>query len=728
MPRLRSLSSILCLLTAVAFLNGEPVQAEVKVPGFYTDHMVLQRQMPIRLRGWAEPGENVEVKLANSTASTTTERNGKWSVELPAMEASTTPSVLTITGTNTITINDILIGEVWLCSGQSNMEWSVAQSANSEKEIAAANYPLIRHVKIGRNPSTVPLDDVNATWQICSPETAGRFTACGYFMARKLFKELDVPIGLVNSSWGGTRVEPWTPPEGFAAVPKVADIYSSVMGRTPGTPAFQATLKKHISDSEAWLVSAKDALQSRQSISASPAFPNSLTPFKSHQDPTMLYNGMIHSLVGFPIRGAIWYQGESNHAEGMMYYEKKKALIGGWREIWKQRDFPFYFVQIAPYKYGTEDPEILARFWEAQDAVLKVPNTGMVVINDIATLNNIHPPNKQDVGLRLANLALKNNYGKTEVVANSPRLVSLAVTPGQLELVFEDTAGGLKTSDGQPPSYFEIIGPGSEGFQPATAKINGDSIVLTSEKVKAPTAFRFAWDKLAEPNLRGGTGLPVGAVRAGKEPSFADNLPINDEYSLVYDLDLSKLAKQIVYDVARPSEVGEFDRVAYLLELETEGEGKASQGIFVSMDAWTDDPSKLAIPTVASGAVWQTSVKNLTVQSNVKGIETGTNLSGGLLEFWPHNYSAANSAKIPNASNSAYDFGDAPNDPVDGYGCMQVHNVAAKQTLLAVNNWKKGKAADIGIGNSTGRTRDWTFTGNADSYSKKRLRVFVRTQ
>lgn len=717
---------MLCLFAAVAFLDGETVQAEVKVPSFYTDHMVLQRQMPIRLRGWAAKNEKVTVTLGDFSTSTSAGADGKWKVELPAREASSKPTTLKIEGTNTITINDILIGEVWLCSGQSNMEWSVARSANPEKEIAAANYPLIRHVKIGRNPSTVPLDDVDATWQICSPETAGQFTACGYFMARKLLKELDVPIGLVNSSWGGTRVEPWTPPEGFAAVPKVADIYSSVMGRTPGTTEFQSTLKKHIGDSEAWIASAKSALQAGEPVNPSPAFPASLVPFKSHQDPTMLYNGMIHSLVGFPIRGAIWYQGESNHAEGMMYYEKKKALIGGWREIWGQGDFPFYFVQIAPYKYGNEDGQILARFWEAQEAVLNQPNTGMVVINDIATLGNIHPPNKQDVGLRLANLALKNDYGKTDVVANSPRLASLAVEPNQLVLTFTDTGGGLKTSDGKSPNYFEIVGPGSQGFQPATAKLNGDTVVLTSDKVKAPTAFRFAWDKLAEPNLRGGTGLPVGAVRGGKEPSFADSLPINDEYSLVYDLDLGKLSQKVVYDVARPSEVGDFDRVAYLLELETEGQ--AAQGIFVSMDAWTEDASTLGIPTAGSGVVWQTKVNNLTVQSNVAGVETGTNLSGGVIEIWPHNYAATNSAKVPNASNNVYDFGDAPNNPVDGYGCLQVHNSAAKQTLLAVNHWKQGETADIGIGNSTGRTRDWTFTGNAASYSKKRLRVFVRTK
>lgn len=726
MTQPQRLNSILIFGLTAFIACSQSANADVRIPGFYTDHMVLQRDMPVRLRGWADPGEKVTVKLGDAGSTTTTASDGTWSVELPPQNASSDPVSLTFEAGNMISLNDILVGEVWLCSGQSNMEWSVAASSDASEEIAAADYPLIRHVKIGRNPSTVPLDDVKAEWQVCSPETAGRFTACGYFMARKLFRELNVPIGLVNSSWGGTRVEPWTPPEGFAAVTKVADIYSSVMGRTPGTEQYNSVLSQHIQATETWLASAKESFNTRTSVSASPAFPDSLVPFKSHQDPTMLYNGMIHSLVGFPIRGAIWYQGESNHAEGMMYYEKKKALIGGWRELWQQGDFPFYFVQIAPYQYGQEDPEILARFWEAQEAVLQVPNTGMVVINDIATLNNIHPPNKQDVGLRLANLALKNDHGKSEVIAESPRFRKLEVLPGKLIVEFTNTAGGLKTSDGKPASHFEIIGPGSDGFQAADTMIEGDRITLTSEKVKSPTAFRFAWHKLAEPNLRGGSGLPVGACRGGKEPSFADSLPINDEYTLVYDLDLSKLGKSIEYDVNSSATVGAFDRVAYLLELEKSDE--SSQGLFVSADAWTEDATKLGVPTAASGAMWQMAIGNMSVQSDVKGIQTGRNLEGGTIEFWPHNYGANNAAKVPGASDRVYDFGDSPSAPTEGYGCMQVHNSAARQTLFAINHWGQGREADIGIGNSTGRTRDWTFTGNADTYNKKRLRIFVRTK
>lgn len=440
----------------------------------------------------------------------------------------------------------------------------------------------------------------------------------------------------------------------------------------------------------------------------------------------MLYNGMIHSLVGYPIRGAIWYQGESNHTEGMLYLEKKKALINGWRELWKQGDFPFYYVQIAPFQYGNEDPTILAKFWEAQAAVQQIPHTGMVVINDIATLQDIHPPNKQDVGYRLALLALKNDYGKQDLVANSPELDSLEVLSDRLKLKFKNTGGGLKTRDGKTPTHFEIIGVGSNGFQPATARIEGDTVILSAENVKSPVAFRFAWHMLAEPNLSGATGLPVGACRGGELPDFLSQLPIAKEYSLVYDLDLNKLQHDIKYDVDNSGKIKSFDRIGYLLETSASDGGE--QQIFVSMNAFTDDIKKIGIPTVASNASFQQSVESMDVFSNVKGITTGTNFATGNIEFWPDNYGMPNSAGVKGASDAVYDFGDQKFPPVDGYGSMQIHNFAAGQTLFAINHWLAGNGADIGIGNSTGQTRDWTFTASGGNHSSKRLRVFVRAR
>jgi sialate O-acetylesterase len=716
------LAAIFLVLLAIGLHN--PLHAEVRVADIFGDHMVLQQQQKIRIWGWADAKEAVTVTIGSNRATAEPDAAGRWQVEFPPMTASKTPSTITIQGSNTIEIKDVLVGEVWLCSGQSNMEWTVAISAKPQEEIAAAKHPLIRHIKIPLVQSNVPLDHFASTWQVCSPETAANFTACGYYMARHLQKELDVPVGLVNSSWGGTRIEPWTPPVGFERVESLQWIHQSVIGRTPGTPSYRERLSAYLRAIEEWTVKAKASVDKNEILAPSPSYPAELTPYGSNQDPTMLYNGMIHALVGFPIRGAIWYQGESNHEEGMLYLEKMKALIQGWRTLWGQGDFPFYYVQIAPFRYGDRDPAMLARFWEAQAAAQSIPKTGMVVINDIATIDDIHPPNKQDVGYRLALLALRNDYGRKDLVANSPEVEAVEPMGNRLKVRFKNTGGSLKTRDGKSPSHFEIIGAGSGGFQVATATIEGDAVVLTSERVAAPVAFRYAWNMLAEPNLAGSTGLPVGACRGGNIPNFFDSVPESKDYVLVYDLDLAKLGANIKYDVDRSDSIPAFDRIGYLVEV-TGAKGEET-GTFVSMRAFTSDAKKIGIPTAVSQARFQMAVEDMNVFSNAKGLKTGTGIKTGNIEFWPDNYAAKNVGKVPGASDAVYDFGDEPVAPVEGYGSMQIHDTAAGQTIFAINHWRAGNGADIGIGNCESQHRDWTFSGNAGTYTNKRLRVYVR--
>ncbi|MCC9605815.1 9-O-acetylesterase [Blastopirellula sp. JC732] len=724
MTRLRFVPALL-LLALVAF-SATPAAAEIRLPGFFGDHMVLQQEMPLPVWGWADPGQQVTVTLGGNKATATADAKGNWKVELPAMKAGGGPQKLTATsGDQTVTLSDILLGEVWLCSGQSNMEWTVQSSTNAGAEIAAANYPEIRQIKFNHLTSAAPQNDVSGTWQICSPQTAGGFTACGYFMARTLYKELNVPVGLINSSWGGTRIEPWTPPVGFAGVDELKDLSSMVQRRTPGTPENTALTKGHMAAVEKWLADAKAKEAAGQPIPASPAAPDDLQPHVGAGDPTAIYNSMIHPLIGLPFRGAIWYQGESNHGEGMLYKHKMDALITGWRKIWNMGDFPFFYVQIAPYMYGDEKPEVLPIFWEAQAAALDIPNTGMVVINDVATLNDIHPPKKQEVGLRLANLALRDVYDKQDVVADGPTFKELKQEKGALRVVFDNVAGGLKSRDDQPLTDFEVIGVDS-GWVKADARIDGDSVILTSKEIDQPVAMRFAWNKAAEPNLVNSAGLPTSAFRAGEVPK-PDALPkvgAAKGFKLIYDLDLATLPQGIKYDVDNSKQPIQFDRIGYLLELQTSGgERKAA---FVSMDAFTDDLTKIGVPTFASGASFQQPVKSLTIWVSGADLATGTDLDGGNIEFWPNNYATQNSAKVPGASDQLYDFGDAKFDPVDGYGSMQVHNGAGQQTVFAINHWRAGNGADIGIGNSTGETRDWTFNGNASQYTHKRLRVLVR--
>lgn len=720
-PRL--LLAVTCLVLSCA---ASVVHADVRLPHIFGDHMVLQREMPIPVWGWADPGEEVTVDLSGSSVSAVADEAGKWMVKLPAQQAGE-PKTLTVKGKNTITFKDVLLGEVWLCSGQSNMEWPVSRSNDFEKEKAAANYPLIRHIKVPRRPNGFPQDDVDATWAVCSPDTVAGFTAAGYFFGRKLHKDLDVPVGLVNSSWGGTRIEPWTPPVGFKDVPELASIFKQVELTNPANDAYKKTLSAYLDSLEVWAAKAKAGLKAETPLTPPPAYPSSIQPLTSHTSPTTLYNGMIHPLVPYAIRGAIWYQGESNHGEGMLYYHKMRALIEGWRQVWNQGEFPFFYVQIAPYQYGNESPTILPIFWEAQNKSLEIPNTGQVVIHDIGNLKDIHPKNKQDVGARLALIALAKTYGQDDLVYSGPVFKSLTKEGDKLRVTFDHVGGGLVSRDGKPLNWFEIIGEETD-FVPATAVIDGDSVILSSPKVKKAAAMRFGWHKLAEPNLSNKEGLPAAPFRAGKVPErdwMSLKVEESKEYKLIYDLDLKNLGRDVRYTVDHSKAVPtSFDRIAYFLELQKNGE--ETKFIYVSMDAFTDDLTKIGIPTLSSKAFFQTEVSHMNVVSNVDGIKTGTGLEGGNIEFWPSNYGPANSLKIPNASATLWDFGDEPAEPSDGYGCMQVHNYEAKQTLFAINQWKSGPGADIGIGNSTGRTRDWTFTSNASQYEVKRLRVLVK--
>jgi sialate O-acetylesterase len=706
-------------------------RAEVRLPKVFSDHMVLQRDKPLVIWGWAQPNETVSVTLGEASGQGQANERGEWKVVLPAMKAGG-PFVLKVSGSSSVEFADVMIGEVWLCSGQSNMEMGMGMIRDSQKEIAEANNPQLRLLLVTRKWDALPQTNIDGEWKLCSPKSIAEggwsgFSAAAYFFGRELQQKLGVTVGLIESSWGGTRIESWTPPEGYAATPELSQEYERVELADPTTTQHQERLKQTLDEMERWVTAARQAMENHNLVPSMPVFPAELLAPHDLQNPTALYNGMVHPLVPYALRGAIWYQGESNMGEGMHYADRMKALIRGWRALWQEGDFPFYFVQIAPYNYGGK-PETEAEIWEAQDAAARsIPNSGMAVINDIGDLTNIHPKDKQDVGHRLALLALANTYGYDKLVSSGPTFKSFAIDGNKLRVNFDNTAEGLSSRDGKPLDWFEIIDADEGGFVKADAQIDGASVVLSAPGVKNPVAMRFAWSMLAEPNLVNSAGLPAGAFRAGTVPKHDLLQMINEakDYRLVYDLDLGKLGAQIHYDVDNHESIRQpFDRVAYLLELQKK-DGDQDY-VYVSMDAFTDDLGKIGVPTVSSHAHFQRNVANLDVVSNVKEIKNGTGMRGGNIEFWPNNYSQANGAHVPNASSEVFDFGDEPTDPEDGYGSMQVHNHNAKQTLFAVNHWAVGNQADIGIGNQQAGNPDWTFARNAGNYEVKRLRVLVR--
>ena len=334
-------------LLLVIFGFTANVSAEIKLPKVFADHMVLQRGQNVALWGWAEPGEAVQIQTPFESQQLTANEDGKWMTRLRPMRAGG-PIEITLKGTNEIVLKDILIGDVWVCSGQSNMEWRVNSSNNSDEEIANADWPNIRLFDVKKTPKIDPADDVelDAPWSACTPESIPNFSAVGYFFGRKLHQELNIPIGLISTNWGGTRIEPWTPPAGFEAVDAVKEIPDNI---------------------------------NRENY--------------NQGTPTALYNGMVHGLVPFSIKGAIWYQGESNRHDGMLYHEKMKALIAGWRKVFEQPNLPFYYVQLAPFIYKNDQPDVLPKLWQSQLATLSVPHTGMAVTTDIANSER-YPPEK----------------------------------------------------------------------------------------------------------------------------------------------------------------------------------------------------------------------------------------------------------------------------------------------------------------------------------------------
>ena len=480
--------SLIAALGAPLLVLAGVARADVSLPNVIDSHMVLQRDMPLKVWGFADKGEPVMVELAGKKAASTANEKGEWMVTLPAMKAGG-PHTMTIAGNNRIALTDILVGEVWIGSGQSNMQWGVNASNNAGAEIAAANYPDIRLFLVPNVLSGIPNKDVKADWKTCAPATVPPFSAVLYYFGRHLHKELDIPIGLIASSWGGSLIEPWTPPPGFAGVKKVKGISDNV--RTTQVAYLEALGKSLASptpEARAWLGEALAAAKKDELLPPAPAIALPGHALAGWAAPTSMYNAMINPLVPFAFRGAIWYQGESNLNDGMLYAHKKRALVEGWRKVWGH-DLSFYWTHLAPFNYGG-DPGRLPRIWEAQQAAASIPGTGTTVITDIGNLRDIHPRNKQEVGRRLALVALAKDYGR-DIVHSGPVYKGMKIEGSKVRVSFNHTGSGLESRDGNPLSRFEIAGEGD--FVAASAVIDGNTVVVSSDRVVSPSAVRFGW-------------------------------------------------------------------------------------------------------------------------------------------------------------------------------------------------------------------------------------------
>lgn len=455
--------------------------------------MLLQRDVPVRIFGKADPGESVTVAFRSQSVQTTADVLGRWEAWLQPLSPGPAAG-MTIRGTNTIVVSDVLVGDVWVGSGQSNMQWTVRRSDNSDAEIASATCPQIRLFYVPRKPSAVPVDDVEAKWVVCSPESIAEFSAVLYYFGRQMHKDLKVPMGLIHSSWGGTPIAAWISGPSLVGNPRLEPFLTFWENAIRQYPV---NIARHELALKKWEASG--------SLGARPGPP--LGPGHPHE-PTTLFNGMIAPLVKYTIKGALWYQGETEagRAQGQIYGEALMTLVQDWRAAFGQGEFPFYWVQLANYGNAAKNGHWM-RVQEGQVKATALRQTGVAIINDIGNPTDIHPTNKQDVGRRLAMLA--QNRGASPVYRQFTR-------EGNAIRVWFDNAGKtLKARGDGPLTGFQIAGPDGK-YVDATAQIEGTTVRVFSPDVPNPQSVRYAWDYNPLANLTNAAGLPASLFRTNE--------------------------------------------------------------------------------------------------------------------------------------------------------------------------------------------------------------------
>jgi sialate O-acetylesterase len=505
----------LFVLACVVLLTAAGVQAHVVLPDVIGDGLVLQRDRAVPVWGMAAPGEAVTVRFGAQTKRATADASGKWRVTLDPMRASATPATMTITGQNTIALKNILVGEVWLVAGQSNMQLTLAETANGAAAVAAAEHPLIRLFNVSRQVAFKHALPPLATWQACTPQAVKEFSAAGYYFGVELQQALNVPLGLINSSYGGSQAEAWTPVEYLLASPDLRPTVERTKiwddERAQVRVAYDEQLKQWRADSEqAKLAGARPQ--------PSPSVPDAL---REYRIASSIYDGMIAPLIPYSVRGAIWYQGESNEERAEQYGLLLPTMIRAWRERWGEGEFPFGVVQLPNYRDVKIEPadEAWSHVREAQRrTAVSTPKTGLIVTIDIGEAHNIHPKDKLDVGHRMALWALADVYGR-KLTKSGPMFRSVESSGAKVVLTFADVGRGLRIRDGDKLDEFAIAGADHK-WHWAEAKIIGkDRIEVWSPAVAQPLAVRYAFNNNPKhPNLTNETGLPAAPFRTDDWP------------------------------------------------------------------------------------------------------------------------------------------------------------------------------------------------------------------
>ena len=683
----RTVFSLSAVASAVALAG-----VELGTP--FADNMVLQRGRPVPVWGTADAGEQVTVSFAGQTKSATAGQDGKWSVELDAMPASKENRTLTASGKNTVEAKNVLVGEVWFASGQSNTEcpiWGPSpryRDGQGAMMTAATHRPFIRYVKNQKIPTREPRLGWKAVWRDYSPASfkatfSNNLSAMAFYYALELHDALGVPVGIIDSSWGGTSIEPWTPISGFANRPNV------------------------------------------------PAKVGAGTP-------TALWNGMVAAFAPFAIKGFIWYQGCSNAGDGLRYCDKMHDLYNGWAKEFKNPDLKLYFVQLAPFSKSWFPVQQGQAKFAAEEK-----NAAMVTTCDIGNSWDIHPNDKESVARRLVLHALKRDYGFDGIIDDAPVLKSWKVEGDKFVMSFENANSWYAYNDDRSEAKgFEIAGKNG-GFVPAkivnkgaNGTLSGTELIVSAPGVKEPRRLRYLYSKPWIGSLYSfDSGLPLGPFEIDArrpEDDLSDvnaklgdalKVPELDGFRKVLSADLPA-GRFAGYSFNEAAKAGAFSRVAYALELER-ADGAVEWAV-AAMDAFTDDAAKLGVPC-ASRATFQRKVSNLVVRSNRLGVEEGA-VGDGVIEFFLGNYGTTRKLAEAGGSDNVYDCNDTeiPLKDKDGYGCMQVHQAKSGATIFAYNRFSD-TPSDLGIGvNRGGPHPDWTFMNNAGDYRTRLLTVLVK--